>query len=75
MSDCFGVYAECESCTGPSKYEPCIAELRILGNIIAKLNGEEKSMLFQMLDKARSAGEIDMIEAIRAMYKAEKESA
>jgi len=51
--------------------EPCSAERRILGEIIVKLNSEEKAMFAQLLGKARRAGEIDMFETIRTMHKIE----
>ena len=74
MNDCLGAFQECAFCVGSSDYEPCGAEIRILSGIISKLNNEEKSMLAQLLSKARDAGEKDMFETIRIMYKAEKTS-
>jgi|GEM_PF-5164052 len=71
MSDCLGTFKECKSCTGLSAHEPCTSERRVLGGIIAKLNKEEKIMLAQLFGKTRDAGEKDMLETIRAMYKIE----
>jgi len=75
MSNCLGAFTECAPCAGSAESEPCIAERRILGDIISKLNSEEISMLAQLLGKARNAGDIDMLETIRIMYKAERASA
>jgi hypothetical protein len=73
MDNCIGAFTECAFCTGSSESEPCIAEIRILGGIISKLNNEEKSMLVQLLGKARNAGGTEMFEAIRIMYRTEKD--
>jgi len=75
MSNCLGAFTECASCAGSAESEPCSAEMRIFGGIIPKLNSEEISMLAQLFGKARNAGEIDMFETIRIMYKAERDSA
>ena len=72
MDNCLGAFKECAFCTGSVESEPCVAERRILGGIISKLNNEEKSMLAQLLGKARDAGGTEMFEAIRIMYRAEK---
>jgi len=71
MGDCLGTYKECKSCTGSSAYEPCTAERRVLGGIIAKLNHEEKIMLAQLFGNTREAGETEMLEIIRTMYRME----
>ena len=68
MSDCLGTFKECKSCAGSSTHEPCAAERRVLGGIIAKLNLEEKIMLAQLFGKTREAGETEMLEIIRTMY-------
>ena len=73
MDNCIGAFTECAFCAGSKESEPCIAERRILGGIISKLNSEEKSMLAQLLGKARNAGGTEMFEAIRIIYKAEKD--
>jgi len=71
MGDYLGIFNECKSCAGSSEYEPCTAERRILGGIIAKLNREEKIMLAQLFCKTREAGERDMLEIIRTIHKME----
>lgn len=72
MDNCIGAFTECAFCTGSAESEPCAAERRILSGIISKLNSEEKSMLAQLLGKARDAGGTEMFETIRIMYRAEK---